>query len=540
MGVGSRGTLPSCETSVDLIKFDTVEFGSLLLDVTASSDASWISSTGCYGTLRCMQGPCESGEETAEELAARCGEIDQTKDPYPPRAALTIIYPNTGPTLGGSRISLLGSCFGQSLLATGADSALEIIVSVGPFTCSNARIESANRISCMISEGFGAMLSVGLRLGPSKRVIPCAGRCDFHYQPPQILGNTPSITSEGGGRMLTVFGRNFGHPRDTPTLSMRVIVAGQLCLLDKSPVCSSCGYNQDGVVICILPPNSLKLPATVTLQVSTTTEVDHECSKCPFGHTPRGVAPACQCVAQGIGGKVNHMPSWGLVTLFMATSQEAQGGDARRALNETLTRQQLTNLMMLDSSEQILFVQLGFQLDAKGALVQIASKPGDNLDADGLEIVRLQVLASPRNVDAHVTALYGLLAAAADGSLRSFVPAARRVSISQLSAEEKEVKSSQTKPPPPPPPTSGLWVVIAMGVLSAVLPFAVGAYWYAAVQRPARQAQANAKAMNKMSKRRSIPDGKREGPLISGRRFGWGSDSVAKSQMFSSRKSAQT
>jgi hypothetical protein len=33
---------------------------------------------------------------------------------------------------------------------------------------------------------------------------------------------------------------------------------------------------------------------------------------------------------------------------------QAQGGDARRALNETLTRQQLTNLMMLDSSEQVL------------------------------------------------------------------------------------------------------------------------------------------------------------------------------------------
>ena len=91
----------------------------------------------CTHQSLCMTGPCESGEETAEELAvpvcmhtclfalirmylhldnlaartsaynftvsretlrgcnrqARCGEIDQTKDPYPPRAALTIIYP---------------------------------------------------------------------------------------------------------------------------------------------------------------------------------------------------------------------------------------------------------------------------------------------------------------------------------------------------------------------------------------------------------------------------------------------------------------
>jgi hypothetical protein len=56
------------------------------------------------------------------------------------------------------------------------------------------------------------------------------------------------------------------------------------------------------------------------------------------------------------------------------------------------------------------------------------------------------VLASPRNVDAHVTALYGLLAAAADGSLRSFVPAARRVSISQLRCVRARARNAIKKP----------------------------------------------------------------------------------------------
>ena len=66
-------------------------------------------------------------------------------------------------------------------------------------------------------------------------------------RPAQIFSNSPTLVPVGGGRVLTVTGSNFGHPIQSPSLMLRVIVAGQLCMLDKTSVCQNCGYTQDGV-----------------------------------------------------------------------------------------------------------------------------------------------------------------------------------------------------------------------------------------------------------------------------------------------------
>ena len=528
--VQGPAVLTSCPKSLDYIGFRTKELGLMQLDLAVLEDSNWGAANGCYGTLRCVDGPCVSGQETSEETAARCGQAQSAASEAPPTAVIKFVYPNTGATIGTSRITVVGECFGQTL--RGAQDASMAVVSIGPFACDSLRIESPSRISCRVGPGFGAMRAVKMLLGASKRSVPCADstgdRCTFHYRPPRVLANVPQIVSDGGGRVLTVTGRDFGHPRDTPTLSLRVLVAGQICQLEKTAVCPECGYNQDGVLVCVLSANTLKRPARVTVEVSSTGAVQHSCSDCPAGYEARGTGASCQCVATATGGEVNHMPSWGKVILFLEPSDVADAStDAaagtRRSFNSTSLRRVLVDLLGLMSEEQVLLVPPGFDLTSAGQLVQIPRKPQDMVSEDGLEKVMMQVLASPQNVDAHVKALFDLAAAAEDGSLREALPTARRVSIPQLKglrSSEYEVKVSEPPAPPPPPATSALWVPILVAALLGGLPLAVGGWW-SLYQRPLLQAQS--KPALKTSRRKSsglAPEIQANVHTVAGQRFG--------------------
>ena len=48
-----------CPSSLDQISFTTKELGTVTLDLGSMADSNWMSSQGCYGTLRCVQGPCQ-------------------------------------------------------------------------------------------------------------------------------------------------------------------------------------------------------------------------------------------------------------------------------------------------------------------------------------------------------------------------------------------------------------------------------------------------------------------------------------------------
>lgn len=108
---------------------------------------------------------------------------------------LTSISPATGPTQGGSLITLTGKNFGFS----GS-------VSVGTL---NAPVTSGGyshtRIICTLPEGQGANLPV---------VVTSAQRSSnsvsFSYTPPAITGITPASGPTAGGSLITLTGSNFG------------------------------------------------------------------------------------------------------------------------------------------------------------------------------------------------------------------------------------------------------------------------------------------------------------------------------------------
>ena len=104
----AAGRLLNCPATLDQIAFQTAELGLMTLDLSVLSDSSWVSSSnGCYGTLKCVEGPCVGGQETVLERASRCGPIGATGD-VPAAAAIKYIYPNTAPTAGGTELTSVG------------------------------------------------------------------------------------------------------------------------------------------------------------------------------------------------------------------------------------------------------------------------------------------------------------------------------------------------------------------------------------------------------------------------------------------------
>jgi hypothetical protein len=472
----------------------------------------------------------------------------------------------------------------------------EAFATAGSFPCTSTQVISPTRLACVLGPGFGAQRKMSLRLGPSKTEIPCSdasnSRCWVHFRPPEIFSNLPTLVSVGGGRQITILGRNFGHPRESPSLEMRVVVAGQLCVLDKSLACPACGYNIDGVIVCVLAANMLKVATQVSLEVAATGVVRHDCSACPAGYRPRGTPPDCQCVAEGVGGEVYHMPSWGKLVLWLdtrvptcscsaydmesgatddpqairaceaagdgsgckwaagytyggycqgtcVTAEQAAGvgSDGRVPLNLTLIGEKLARLLDFPTSEQLLFAPQGYDISESGVLVRapVAGQGGGGSGGDGdgensrvgdaadLETRTLQVLASPTERTAHVTALYTLAAAAQDGRLRAAAPQLRRISIRQLRADDYEVQESKAPSPPPPPSSSALWVPIVIGGLLFLLPSSSALLW-CRYQLPVLRNNARAvQKMKKFSARGPVLQG--EGEMekkasVSGQKFG--------------------
>jgi hypothetical protein len=71
--VDKVGLILGCPGTLDQIAIETAELGVMSIDLAVRSDSHWTSSNGCYGTLKCIEGPCEDGQETLMERTSRCG-----------------------------------------------------------------------------------------------------------------------------------------------------------------------------------------------------------------------------------------------------------------------------------------------------------------------------------------------------------------------------------------------------------------------------------------------------------------------------------
>jgi len=111
----------------------------------------------------------------------------------PPEPVLTGIAPPTGPTQGGTTLTITGSNFGPSGT-----------VMVGASSC-NVTVYSAGYIECVSPAGEGTSNAVSVRY-----LWMTSNTALFAYDPPTVLSVTPQTGPTAGGQRVRVQGSNFG------------------------------------------------------------------------------------------------------------------------------------------------------------------------------------------------------------------------------------------------------------------------------------------------------------------------------------------
>ena len=123
------------------------------------------------------------------------------------------------------------------------------------------------------------------------------------------------------------------------------------------------------------------------------------------------------CQSEGVtqGGVVWHMNSWDKLVLWMFNPTEDTSNPSESSLStKTQIRSALVFLLpQVDYEEQILFIEVGFDLDEDtGALVRVLVDEVQAAQGQGthaLEKIVFQILESPKNSEAHVTCLFELV-----------------------------------------------------------------------------------------------------------------------------------
>ncbi|HYD49457.1 MAG TPA: IPT/TIG domain-containing protein [Terriglobales bacterium] len=145
------------------------------------------------------------------------------------------ISPASGPTLGGTTLTINGSNFGTS----GAS------VTIGPWSCPVSS-QTPNQIICTTTSGSGHDLAVIVRVGPTAST----NSVRWSYNSPLLFGISPSTGPTAGGTDLILTGANFG------ATDVTVRVDGAVCPITQQT---------HGSVTCTLPPGQ---GAFVPVQVS--------------------------------------------------------------------------------------------------------------------------------------------------------------------------------------------------------------------------------------------------------------------------------
>lgn len=153
---------------------------------------------------------------------------------------ITNVIPASGPTAGGSIITIFGAGF-----AAAGNS-----VTVGPNACSVTG-ESPGSILCALPEGSGASQPI--------RVVDDIGTASppypFAYSPPEITSVTAASAPAAGGVPITIAGSNFGDAVDrSVTIGGAHLCTGVTTLVPHSSV------------TCTLPPGQgVNLPVEIAV-----------------------------------------------------------------------------------------------------------------------------------------------------------------------------------------------------------------------------------------------------------------------------------
>lgn len=219
------------------------------------------------------------------------------------------VTPSSGPTTGGTVITISGAGFGAAGNA----------VSVGAVACP-VTFESDNLIECMLPEGSGASRSIRVvGGGAASQPYP------FSYDPPSITNVTAASAPVVGGFSITINGENFG----AATTSRRVIVNGTAakdCLADQ--------LTPHSRVVCTAPPGvGHDVPVDIT--------VDGQSSPpSPFSYAAPVITAVTPTHGPAAGGRTLTISgsNWYTLDSDICTAAVSVGASPCPITNRTLDR----------------------------------------------------------------------------------------------------------------------------------------------------------------------------------------------------------
>ena len=152
---------------------------------------------------------------------------------------ITAIAPSSGPTTGGTQVTLFGSYFDASTanvrIAIGRANA-----TVLNYPIVNERVMFNTRIVLLTPPGVGyADVDVAVF------EVPARASKLWHYDPPEITQVLPSSANSNGGEWISVYGTNFGGEQDGAIALVKAV--------DGEVACDATAYVSHSLVLCKSP-----------------------------------------------------------------------------------------------------------------------------------------------------------------------------------------------------------------------------------------------------------------------------------------------
>ncbi len=204
-------------------------------EVSIGSQSATVQATGTtHSRILCTLPAGEGTSQLVQVTVAGQVSNSLSLDYDPP--ALTSISPSTGPTSGGTLLTLTGSNFG-----------LTQTVRIGERIATASGPQQHGRLVVSLPEGGGAGLPVSVQVGARSSNL-----LTFAYLPPAITTVSPSTGPMSGGTLITIQGTNFG-PNGSVSIGGKS-VSQYLSRNHQTLVCTlppGSGANRPVIVTCV-------------------------------------------------------------------------------------------------------------------------------------------------------------------------------------------------------------------------------------------------------------------------------------------------
>eukprot|EP00026_Physarum_polycephalum_P000048 Phypoly_transcript_00048.p1 GENE.Phypoly_transcript_00048~~Phypoly_transcript_00048.p1 ORF type:complete len:2722 (+),score=260.03 Phypoly_transcript_00048:277-8166(+) len=179
----------------------------VLFGTDSCTNVAWVNDT----TVTCKS-PAGNGLQPLTVIVGSQNSTTNATFLYLP--TVTSLNPSSGPTEGGTLVSIVGNGFGDDQSA--------VSVRFGNTTCTNVTILSASVITCRTSKGIGKGLAVSISVLDISSNITA----NFSYTGPSVSTISLAIVPPTGFTTITMKGSNF-VPLDVQPLASTITVGGR-------------------------------------------------------------------------------------------------------------------------------------------------------------------------------------------------------------------------------------------------------------------------------------------------------------------------